>query len=63
VCDIRIRSILDHGRIEMAVMAIDKFSDRPRFLAVNVRGFTCPLLLHANSITRFSANDHAFFSV
>jgi hypothetical protein len=35
----------------MAVMPIDKFGDRPRFSAVNVRGFTCPLLLHGKSIT------------
>src|SRR5436305_12915420 len=61
--DVSIGSIFDHRGVEVPVMPVDKFSDRPRFFAVNVRGFTCPLLLHAKAITLFSTNDHAFFSV
>src|SRR5436305_14237295 len=63
VGDVSISSILDYSRVEVAVMAIDKFSDRPRFFAVNVSGFNCPLLLNAKYITLFQTNDNAFLSV
>jgi len=63
VRDVSVGGVFYHSGVEMPVMPVDKFSDRPRFFAVNVPCFTCPLLLHAKAITLFSTNDHAFFSV
>jgi hypothetical protein len=51
VVAISIGCVFDYSRIEVTVMPIDKFADRARFRAANVRGFSCPLSLHGKPIT------------
>jgi len=46
VRDVSVGRVFNYGGVEVPVMPIDEFGDGPRFYAVNVRGFTCPLSLH-----------------
>ena len=49
--DVSVGGVFYHSGVEMPVMPINEFTDGTRLHAVNVRGFTCPLLLHGKSIT------------
>ena len=51
VVAVGVGGVFDHSGVEVAIMPIDEFADGPRFYAVNVRGFTCPLWLHRKAIT------------